>query len=100
MNKLELIKKDLEEGADYNFDNWNKGDLQMLEEIVIATENVVKKLTIPVVSNRYSDEELKEFTVEMVKQITGKDVTNECVLQGNADAQICFYYLKEVNNGC
>ena len=49
MNKLELIKKDLEEGADYNFDNWNKGDLQMLEEIVIATENVVKKLTIPVV---------------------------------------------------
>lgn len=52
MNKLELIKKDLEEGADYNFDNWNKGDLQMLEEIVIATENVVKKLNIPVVSQQ------------------------------------------------
>ena len=51
MNKLELIKKELEEGADYNFDNWDKGDLQMLEEIVIATENVVKKLTIPVVVN-------------------------------------------------
>ena len=52
MNKLELIKKDLEEGADYNFDHWNKGDLQMLEEIVIATENVVKKLNIPVVNQQ------------------------------------------------
>jgi hypothetical protein len=46
MDKLELIKKDLEKNPGYNFDNWNKGDLQMLEEIVIATENVVKNLTI------------------------------------------------------
>jgi hypothetical protein len=46
MDKLELIKKDLEKNPGDNFDNWNKGDLQMLEEIVIATENVVKNLTI------------------------------------------------------
>ena len=43
MNKLDLIKKELEEGAGYNFDNWDGGDLQMLEEIVIATEIVIKK---------------------------------------------------------
>ena len=55
MNKIELIKKDLEEGAGYNFYNWNKGDLQMLEEIAIATENVVKKLTIPVVISRLKE---------------------------------------------
>ena len=67
MNKLELIKKDLEEGADYNFDNWNKGDLQMLEEIVIATENVVKKLSIPVVGWR--SELLPDFDVKEINEI-------------------------------
>ena len=82
MNKLELIKKDLEEGADYNFNNWNKGDLQMLEEIVIATENVVKKLTIPVVvlqSEQFSLTDIykiaqgytEEQFIEMVNHLQG-----------------------------
>ncbi len=50
MNKIEEVKKELEKNLGYNFNNWGKGDLQMLKEIINANDKVVK--------NR--NEELKE----------------------------------------
>lgn len=61
MNKIEKIKKDLEKKLGYNFNNWGKGDLQMLKEIVEATEKVVKNLALSGV----------------VKSFTAKEVANE-----------------------
>jgi hypothetical protein len=47
MNKrIKEIKKELEKTLGYNFNNWGKGDLQMLEEIVEASDKVVKNLTL------------------------------------------------------
>ena len=57
MNKIEEIKKELERSLGYNFNNWGKGDLQMLKEIIEANDKVVKNLSLCAVS--YQRELLK-----------------------------------------
>jgi hypothetical protein len=52
MNKIEEIKKELEKSLGYNFNNWGKGDLQMLKEIIEANDKVVKNLALCAVSHR------------------------------------------------
>lgn len=52
MNKIEEIKKELEKNLGYNFNNWGKGDLKMLKEIVVANDKVVKKLALSDVGKR------------------------------------------------
>ena len=46
MNKIEEIKKELEKSLGYNFNNWGKGDLQMLKEIIEANDkvNIMKEI--------------------------------------------------------
>ena len=46
MNKIQEIKKELEKNLGYNFNNWGKGDLQMLKEIINANDKVVKNLSL------------------------------------------------------
>ena len=46
MNKIEEIKKELEKTHGYNFNNWGEGDIQLLKEIVEATEKVIKEFTL------------------------------------------------------
>jgi hypothetical protein len=53
MNKIEEIKKELERSLGYNFNNWGKGDLQMLKEIIEANDKVVKNLSLCAVSTNY-----------------------------------------------
>ena len=52
MNKIEEIKKELEKSLGYNFNNWGKGDLQMLKEIIEANDKVVKNLSLCAVSHQ------------------------------------------------
>jgi hypothetical protein len=52
MNKIEEIKKELEKNLGYNFNNWGKGDLQMLKEIINANDKVVKNLDLCAVSQQ------------------------------------------------
>ena len=59
MNKIEEIKKELERSLGYNFNNWGKGDLQMLKEIIEANDKVVKNLSLCVVASLPTTNEAK-----------------------------------------
>jgi thermostable 8-oxoguanine DNA glycosylase len=67
MNKIEEIKKELEKNLGYNFNNWGKGDLQMLKEIINANDKVVKNLDLCAVSQQ--SELLSEYeNFKLIKQ--------------------------------
>tara|TARA_R110001606_G_scaffold182604_1_gene329286 strand:+ start:3844 stop:4092 length:249 start_codon:yes stop_codon:yes gene_type:complete len=82
MNKIEEIKKELEKSLGYNFNNWGKGDLQMLEEIVEANNKVVKNLALCAVSSMFSAKQMEKAYndgVEAEQQRCGYfDIENYC----------------------